>query len=404
MNSGGILYISYDGILEPLGQSQVLSYLEGLSNERAVHLISFEKTSDKKNKPLYDKISARVDKSDIHWHPLTYHKKPTAIATLWDILNATILSFWLVLRHRLKVVHARSYVASITALLLKRFLRIRYVFDMRGFWADERIDGEIWPKNSYLYRIAKRFEKSFLLNADVVVSLTHKAIVEMRSFSYLDKNMPNFKVITTCTDLELFKPKADFNDADRKNKPLTIGYVGSVGVWYLFEEALDYYKLIKEIVPDARLHIINKGGHNYINECLDKEGINKNLVLLETRDHKGVVHAMQSMDAGLFIIKPLYSKISSMPTKLGEFLGCGVPCICNSGVGDMADIVSGKCVGVVLDSFEKKEKRESILRLLKLIKDPEVKNRCRETAIEYFSLKDGIDSYKSIYNSLDVKS
>ena len=48
MNSN-VLYVSYDGILEPLGQSQVLSYLEGLSNERIIHLISFEKLSDKKN-------------------------------------------------------------------------------------------------------------------------------------------------------------------------------------------------------------------------------------------------------------------------------------------------------------------------------------------------------------------
>ena len=48
MEHKGILYISYDGILEPLGQSQVLSYLEKLSKKRVVHLISFEKHSDKK--------------------------------------------------------------------------------------------------------------------------------------------------------------------------------------------------------------------------------------------------------------------------------------------------------------------------------------------------------------------
>ena len=43
----GCLYISYDGILEPLGQSQVLSYLEGLSNKRKIYLISFEKSTDR---------------------------------------------------------------------------------------------------------------------------------------------------------------------------------------------------------------------------------------------------------------------------------------------------------------------------------------------------------------------
>ncbi len=41
-----VLYISYDGILEPLGQSQVLRYLEKLSSKHQIHLISFEKPED----------------------------------------------------------------------------------------------------------------------------------------------------------------------------------------------------------------------------------------------------------------------------------------------------------------------------------------------------------------------
>ena len=124
-------------------------------------------------------------------------------------------------------------------------------------------------------------------------------------------------------------------------------------------------------------------------------------VVVETRDRFGVANAMQSMDVGLFMIKPLYSKISSMPTKLGEFLGCGVPCVCNSKVGDMSEIVNNENVGVVLDGFSKSEKEKSILKLLELIHDPDIQQRCRKTALKYFSLVDGIDSYKRIYRSLD---
>ncbi len=397
----GILYISYDGILEPLGQSQVLSYLEGLSNERTIHLISFEKSLDMEDQSLYNHVNERIEGANIQWHPLTYHKQPTALATLWDIFHGLILGFWLVSRYKLKIVHARSYVPSVIALVLKKVLRIYYIFDMRGFWADERVDGGIWPRNSYLFRISKKLEEYFLLNADIVISLTHKAVNEMKKFPYLKEKMPRFRVITTCTDLELFKPIPDIDKIQNQDHCLTIGYVGSVGVWYLFEEALDYFKLIKEVVPDARLHIINKGGHDYIRECLNSAGINQDSVIIETKDHLGVMHAMQLMDAGLFIIKPLYSKVSSMPTKLGEFLGCGVPCICNSGVGDMAEIVNNGKVGVVLNSFDGSEKKKSVLHLLELIKNPNTKNRCRETALKYFSLNDGIDSYKEIYRLLD---
>ena len=40
----GGLYLSYDGISDPLGQSQVLPYLKGLARlGHKIHLISFEK-------------------------------------------------------------------------------------------------------------------------------------------------------------------------------------------------------------------------------------------------------------------------------------------------------------------------------------------------------------------------
>ena len=100
----------------------------------------------------------------------------------------------------------------------------------------------------------------------MVVSLTNKAVQEMQKFSYLKEKTPQFKVITTCTDLELFKPRKYIDKIQNQAHFLTIGYVGSVGTWYLFEEALGYFKLIKEVVPDARLHIINKGDHDHIHK------------------------------------------------------------------------------------------------------------------------------------------
>jgi hypothetical protein len=41
-----LLYVSYDGILEPLGQSQILSYLEKLSLSNKIYLLTFEKKND----------------------------------------------------------------------------------------------------------------------------------------------------------------------------------------------------------------------------------------------------------------------------------------------------------------------------------------------------------------------
>lgn len=396
----GVLYISYDGMLEPLGQSQVLAYLKRLAVDRSIHLISFEKAEDWADAAERERIAGDMAAAGIAWRPLRYHKRPSAVATAWDIACGITLGLWLVGRHRLRIVHARSYVASVMALALKRITGVKYLFDMRGFWADERVDGGLWPRCGRLYRTAKWFERRFLLSADRVVSLTQAAVDEMRQFPYLQGRMPIFEIITTCTDLDLFKPGASEHSTQKGERPFILGYVGSVGVWYLFNETLRCFKLLRQAIPDARLHIFNRGDHAYIHERLNYHQIDREAVRLEVTDHVGVARAMCQMDAGIFFIKQAYSKTASAPTKLGEFLGCGIPCLGNVGVGDMASILERERVGIALANFSEAAMRDAVARLLQLAREPDIQSRCRQVALRYFSLEMGVRKYAEIYNEL----
>ena len=201
-----VLYISYDGMLEPLGQSQVLAYLKRLAVGRRIHLISFEKPTEWADEIERKRISLDISRAGIMWSPLRYHKKPSALATAWDIAQGIAVGWWLVVRYRLRIVHARSYVPSVIAVVLKRLTMVKFLFDMRGFWADERVDGGLWPRGGRLFRMAKACERGFLLSADHVVSLTHAAVREMEHFSYLQGRALHITVIPTCADLTQFKP------------------------------------------------------------------------------------------------------------------------------------------------------------------------------------------------------
>lgn len=398
-----VLYISYDGILEPLGQSQVLRYLERLGAGHKIVLISYEKPDDWQHVARCEALQKYLRATGIIWIPLRYHKHPSGLATAYDIVHGVVLSAWVVARHRIRVVHARSYVPSVIALVLKKLFRRKYIFDMRGFWADERVDGGLWPADGRLYRVAKWFERRFLLNADIVVSLTQSAVEEMRAFDYLQQHLPRFELITTCADLELFRPGEDKQATRFIDRPFTLGYVGSVGVWYLFDETLRCFLLLRECMPNARMQILNRGGHDYIRERIAALGIDPGTVQVEAKDHAGVASAMKQMDAGIFLYKPAYSKKATAPTKLGEFLGCGVPCLGNSGVGDMASILEIEQVGVALNSFDETSMREAIDRLLRLTETPNISERCREVASRYFSLDEGVRAYDKIYRDLDAK-
>ncbi len=391
-----VLYLSYNGMLEPLGQSQVLSYLKQLATEWTVHLISFERDEDWNDVIERERITREIAAAGVVWHPLRYHKRPSAIATAWDIATGTVTGLWLVLRYRLKIVHARSYVAAVMALILKRLTGVKFIFDMRGFWADERVDGGLWPRNGGMYRLAKAFEQRFLLAADHVVSLTHAAVVLMQAFPYLQKCMPPVSVIPTCADLSRFAPLS----RPAAKSGFVLGYVGSAGTWYLFDEAAACFAQLLRIRPDARFLIINRGEHDFIRQRLTLANVPETAFELRSAAHGDMPTIMAGMDAGLFFIKPVFSKQASAPTKLAEFLGCGVPCLSNRGVGDMAETLDNHQVGVALQQFDPQSMNLALAHLLELTSDPATPKRCRDVAGKYFSLESGVQAYRQIYSQL----
>lgn len=392
-----VLYLSYDGMLEPLGQSQVLAYLEQLANSHSIHLVSFEKPDDWADRTLRAHVQSRLDSAGIHWHPRRYHKNPSSLATAWDIVIGTVSALWLVLRHGIGIVHARSYVAGIMAWLVTGLTGSKFLFDMRGFWADERLDGGLWPRAGRMYRVAKWFERKLLSSADHVVSLTHAGVREMQEFDYLKEKMPPVTVIPTCADMQRFRPLQA-----QKSGGFVLGYVGSAGTWYLFDATVACFVQLQRLRPDARMLIINRNEHAYIRERLAEGGVPLDAYELRSATFAEIPAQMARMHATAFFIKQVFSKQASAPTKLAEFLGCGIPCLSNSGVGDMAKILEGDRVGVAVDSFEPAALAGGLQRLLSLLDEPDIHERCVDAAQRHFSLEQGVTRYAAIYEQVEA--
>lgn len=390
--AGGVLYVSYDGMLEPLGQSQVLAYLKKLAPAHRIHLLSFEKRRDWEDATLRERIARQITDAGIAWHPLRYHKRPTVLATAYDVAAGILLGAWLVVRYRLRLVHARGDVPSIVAVLLKGLFGTKYLYDIRGFWPDERVDGGLWRRDSLLYRVAKRFERRFMLAADHKVVLAKAAVEELYKMPFLQGRVQPVSVIPTCTDLERFRPLPG------TKRPFTLGYVGSVTTWCLLDEVFRSFLALKRRLPEARMRVLNRGEHGYIAERARALGVT-DLDLCEA-DHSQVAAEMAGMDAGVFIRKPLFSQRSSCPTKLGEFLACGVPCLANAGIGDVTEFLEGPRVGVVLREFSDAAIDDAVDRLLALVSEPGIRDRCVRAAAEHFSLDAGVRAYAGIYDAL----
>lgn len=395
-----ILYISYDGMAEPLGQSQVIAYLERLADGNMIHILSFEKPADLADDAKMAIPRARLDAAGIGWTPMRYHKRPSAAATLYDIFSGQVMALRLARKMRAEIVHVRSYVPALIALPVKRLTGAKILFDIRGFWADERVDGGLWPADGWIYSTVKRLERRLFRAADHVVTLTKASVPAIEAFSYWDGPPPPITVIPTCADLDRFVPPP----VPPAPAPFVFGYVGSVGTAYFFDEALRLFLKIRRRHPEAKLLVVNRNDHNLIAARLHELKVPKNSVKVVAAEYSEVPGYIKEMTIATAFYRPEFSALGRAPTKLAEYLGCGVPCVGNTGVGDMESILEGDGTGVVLRAFDTSSLETAADRILKLSVDQLVRARCRNTALSHFSLTGGVTAYRSIYRSLTIST
>ena len=396
-----VLYISYTGLLDPLGQSQVLQYVLGLAKTHRMTVLTYEKPAALADTQRVQALQSQCRAAGVDWHHLVWHNRPGIPATLYDIAQGIRKATRLARASGAQVVHCRSYIGGMIGLSVKRRTGARYIFDMRGFWPDERVDGGIWSRSGLPYRVFKQVERRLFLGADHVVSLTRAGVREFAAFDYLQGRLPPVSVIPTCTNLEMFRR------IDSPREGFTLGYVGSAGSWYMFDDVARTVQRIFARRPDARFLVINKGGHQQIDAALRRAGVDMARVEIREALFTEVAAQIGRMDAGIFFVKPAWSKRASCPTRMGEFLACGKPCLANAGVGDVEEDFGETSTGVTLPvdaegGLVTTGIDAAIERLFDLAAAPDIGARCRAAAEARFALEGGIAEYDAIYRKLAV--
>lgn len=409
------LFISYNSALEPLIQSQGIPYLKGLS-ERGVEcfLLSFEKiVKDKDNFRIkIENLRKELKDYSIKWYHLKYHKRPTLPATLFDISAGIIVGLYIVISKRVNIVHARATVPAVMACVISRITRAKFIFDERGIMAEEYADGGIWKRRGFLYNLTRNIEKRLLKMSDAIVVLTENIrdffLNSDYSLGIYDKKI-DITVIPCCVDLKRF------SDLDRKTERLRglykLGgkyiflYIGSFGTWYLLEEMIDFFLVSKTIINNAHFLILTHTSKKFVEYSLKKRSLSSDDITIDSVAFSEIPAYIKLADAGIFFIKPLFSKRSSCPIKFAEYLASGLPVIINRGIGDTDRIVEQNGVGVVIDKFSRESYLSGAVRLLKIMKEGDVlTERCRKTAKEIFSLDIGVSRYFDIYNRVNLES
>jgi glycosyltransferase involved in cell wall biosynthesis len=393
------LYICYQSIRDPLSQTQVVAYLEGLcaAGYRVV-LLTFE--PQPLSRDAHAEIEQQLAGKGITWTWLRYHKRPTVPATAWDIFMGVLFGWRLIRQHKLRLVHARSHVAGVMALALKRLTGVRLLFDLRGLMAEEYADAGVWPEDGWLYRATKRMERRLVRAADGIVVLTERARALLFDWYRDEVRGKPLETIPCCVDLR--SQSGVDQPASSGEKDATFVYVGKLGGWYLTEQMAQFMTASVRMLPAARWQVWTQSDARPLKQLLQQQGIEEYVAIGQIGADQ-LPARLRRAHAGLSFIKPCSSKAASSPTKVGEYLAAGLPVIANSGIGDLDQLLCGEegAVGVLVEPFDTQRLEQGVRRIVELMNDPQTAERCRRTARKHLDLVNvGWDRYRRMYAAL----
>lgn len=387
------LYLTRNGLLEPLGQSQVLAYMRGLSRDYRITLITYEKDADWADAARVARQQAECTALGINWQPQRFLPRPRLIAPALSMLRMVWLTARAARGSGARLIHARSYIPAAVALVVSRMTGIPFLFDMRALWPEELITAGRLQRGSLLHKAMMMAERACIGRAAGVVSLTHAALDHLTQIYPAEMSRQRIAVIPTCSDLDRFVPAAA-PPVDR-----VYGCLGTLlSGWFRLDWLAAFIAAAARRDPEARFELTTRDDPAAVRAAIDPDGQLGLRLHIGPSDSDRVQEVLWQQTAlVMFYAGGEVSELGRSPTRMAEILGCGLPVVANDGVGDVAHIIREHRVGVLAAGPEPAAMDAAFDELLALLDDPDLPRRCRHAAEAVFSLSGGTADYAALY-------
>jgi glycosyltransferase involved in cell wall biosynthesis len=403
MSPPRVLFVTYNGLLDPLGPSQILPYVEGLNQWWRMGVLSYERWHRLQNTKDVRSLEERLAAQGILWRRLLYHRRPSLPATTYDIVRGLVAMRRLVRPGITALVHARGYVPAVMASLDAR--RCPFLFDIRGLQAEEYVDGGVWREGGFKHRLLKLAEEWVFRGASGAVVLTRSIEPHVRSrFGDASRRVP-LSVIPSCVDLDRFRLdpvarlewRARFGFAEHD---VVFIYSGSLGTWYLSDEMAQFVARFRDETRRAvRLLWLANNDLHLARTASRRAGLLEQECIVGSVETNQIASALNAGDIALALIKPCFSKNSSSPTKYAEGLACGMPLVVSRDVGDSAELERAEAAVALIDPRDPEQQRQASRSLVALRMRP--REHFRRLAERLFDLRGiAIPAYRDLYQRL----
>lgn len=404
-----ILYLSIDGLLDPLGQSQILGYVFGGRAEGLrFHFLTFEKPS-RLNRETILNTKTLLASRDYQWSYLIFQVRASLFFKIFGLLKF-IFKAGIILNHgSFSHIHARSFIPVIAALILKAlFPTVKVILDTRGSWILERAES-LNAKHFFLPdlgAVSRCIQTLIYRRSDFVIFQTESAksafdlqIISKTSGSksYLIRNSANFGVFKPLTphQRELERVRLGIGRDD-----LCLGYVGSLGTWYLDKEIMSIYFRLKCFYPSGKYKflLVSPDPPSHGSDSLRASIFNGDIDLIYISSRVADLPFIYNcIDYLVCFIRPTPSKRASSPTKFPEAFACGTPVLTNSGIGDFDFLFPQLNCGLVAADLTEESLNYVASQMKRLTYEErlELRSRCEP----FFALDKACQQYSSLYES-----
>jgi hypothetical protein len=323
----------------------------------------------------------------ISWYPISYHTGFfLLLKKIFDLFQAIVLVGKLRKLTKTKLLVTFTNLSASIGIICAQLFRLKMLVYCYEPHSDFLVELGIWRKGSIKHRISKWIELYAGRRADFVMAST-KYVVEL-----LTDLKAKGKVIRAPVSVNEkafgFKPKG--REIVRRKYGLmnrhVVLYLGKFGYLYYDEEIAKLCKTLYDNIYNTFFLIVTSNNHETIRKMFQENGLpEESFLVTGNLSYDEVKDYISAADIGLSAVPPTPSQKFRSPTKVAEYLLCGVPYITCKGISEDDIYAIKHNVGVVVRSFDENHILESISKIQNLLNEEKVsiRERCRDVGISY---------------------
>lgn len=382
-NSTKLVFLSCGDVLYENGyKTRVFGEMKlasGLENYEK-YFVSFEKPeSYRKNSSQIEIVKEELIK--INFKTVIFPRQNKwKIDSIFDVWKLT--KFMKKINFEEGIIHAQSIYAAYMALLARgNNHKIKIIFDAHGLVGPELKHQKVfWP----MRWVTQWVEKQCITKSDAIITASNSLA------KYFDTNYPNLDltVLPCLCDADLFR-NVNFTNISARRSELNLPTDKKIAVYLGGMQTWQNFYMIKSFAKQNDLFLLIITDNQQQAMAIFADFREKLIVSLP---HREVGKYLQLADMGLLFRDKNELNRIAFPTKMAEYLLCGLPVIHNGTVSDIKSVIDDNQLGVNVDEWG--------MDISKYEFNVKKKNKCRDYVLKNLTWETKKDDLQKLYQKI----